>query len=1207
MKTLIKIGCWFVAAVAAFAASAAVKWSYNAETTVLAQIDAPEGETPWEFYLTNQGELSKKVNGTGAVLDLREETWPAGMPDIKTFPRLEPSGLTTCEEVYLPDTVTALNGNTSYTFWNWKNLKVVRLSAGLTQIPADTFFGTALQQVDIYGGAQNLCSFLHITTLNNVVFHQKGTIELPGGCFHSCTALREITWNGWFNYTKKYPYDGQTVFYGWKDLQCRFIVPGDNIDWLLFTKSAEVTPWDKCSDADKTAYLTKYGSDAQTPVGITVSTYNAGGLPKTYIVVNGGFGDRVPLFAETSNPEHASVSVNPAPGDDGLYARGDVVTISVEHDASVEFRGWTGDVADEDKAKTTIAVTMDDIKSVKAVVVSGSFAYDSAAGTISDGEQTIAVTESDAGLTLGAVTAHRDDGVLDLRKPVDSGDLIVAIPKTWAKDSGVDQWATDIYLPEGLQSIGENAFFNDKVVRHIVPMFPKSVTNVGRQCLYGCSNLESPFEVGYGVDEEGDPLEVTMPADGYLLYTAYNIPALRFGPGVKSLGAVDTCYVFTSPRFVEFGPNLTTIAKMPQPQSGKGLTNAVFHQTGVIELPRGCFHSQGSLREITWDCWFTYTPTPTASGDTVFYNWKDKQCRFLVPGDNPDWISYILDPARVTPWSDLAPATRSAYYDQYGADAAQPAGLSVAVSGGLPQTWIVQQESGFEVGEIEAQPWGARPVPKLRDVAGNALPADGFDFTYLNVDAPGTAVVVAKGKAGTAYAGKSNFATFVLSARVDADTFTWAVAADGAFEDNVNWTSASGAAGHPELPGDVAVLPTFADDASYSVTVSKRLTVKALTVGDTEGIGGAGTATLVFGTLDARNTFSGDVHVKANGVITHAGPGDFQKDIVYLDVGGGMAVEAGGFVTATARGHNSMKGKGWNDNRSLCSPGYAGYGHSDSSSDCDVKKHADFRNVAYGSVLRPTDWGTGANAGATAGGAIRLVVAGTLTVDGTVEADGFEEDPTMNYAGTGGSVWITCGQIVGAGSVTAMEGAKNTVWGCGVNGSGGRIAIYQTVAKDFDAFPRSQISTMRVVNGAAGTVYLEHAGSKLTGGWLYLEEDLQARHRTPIPMADDGDPETAYANVNVIVKGGAVLSVEADTKVRDLSVQESDDTKLKPYVFLNGRTLKVRSLRHKGGKRWFESYAQAIEDGWIDLGGTDDTVGRIEWVGGVSGLLLIVK
>ena len=175
MSTWRKVCCCLIAAVAAFVAQAEVKWSYDAGTGVLAQIDAPEGKTPWEFYLSSDGTLTKKVNGDGPILDLREETWPAGTPDIKTFPRLDGNGIRTCEEVYLPDTVTALNGNGQHTFYMWTSLKVVRLPAGLSQIPNSFLNVTSLRQVDIYGGALKPTIFLNGHTLTvRASRHQDG-------------------------------------------------------------------------------------------------------------------------------------------------------------------------------------------------------------------------------------------------------------------------------------------------------------------------------------------------------------------------------------------------------------------------------------------------------------------------------------------------------------------------------------------------------------------------------------------------------------------------------------------------------------------------------------------------------------------------------------------------------------------------------------------------------------------------------------------------------------------------------------------------------------------------------------------------------------------------------------------------------------------------------------------------------------------------
>ena len=122
--------------------------------------------------------------------------------------------------------------------------------------------------------------------------------------------------------------------------------------------------------------------------------------------------------------------------------------------------------------------------------------------------------------------------------------------------------------------------------------------------------------------------------------------------------------------------------------------------------------------------------------------------------------------------------------------------------------------------------------------------------------------------AGTAYAGQSAAsASFVVSARAAADTFTWKACASGDFEDDANWTTLSGNPGHPQLAGDIVVLPKFMSDSSYTVTVRKPFTIGALTVGDTSGVAGACTVTLVFKTTDRVNKVRGDVLDKSGGAI----------------------------------------------------------------------------------------------------------------------------------------------------------------------------------------------------------------------------------------------------------------------------------------------------------------------------------------------------
>ena len=74
------------------------------------------------------------------------------------------------------------------------------------------------------------------------------------------------------------------------------------------------------------------------------------------------------------------------------------------------------------------------------------------------------------------------------------------------------------------------------------------------------------------------------------------------------------------------------------------------------------------------------------------------------------------------------------------------------------------------------------------------------------------------------------------------------------------------------------------------------------------------------------------------------------------------------------------------------------------------------------------------------GGAIRLEVAGTLTVNGAVTANGKAALFQNTGGGAGGSVWLNVGTLSGNGAITANGGAGEPVNGGG--GGGGRVALY---------------------------------------------------------------------------------------------------------------------------------------------------------------------
>jgi len=87
------------------------------------------------------------------------------------------------------------------------------------------------------------------------------------------------------------------------------------------------------------------------------------------------------------------------------------------------------------------------------------------------------------------------------------------------------------------------------------------------------------------------------------------------------------------------------------------------------------------------------------------------------------------------------------------------------------------------------------------------------------------------------------------------------------------------------------------------------------------------------------------------------------------------------------------------------------------------------------------------------GGAVKLVVSGTLTVNGTISAN--SSFTWAQSSGSGGSIWIDCGALAGTSTITANS--YNT--GSGYGSGGGRIAIYYHTPSTFSGLPAPGLYT----------------------------------------------------------------------------------------------------------------------------------------------------
>ncbi|HCM39933.1 MAG: hypothetical protein A2070_09710 [Bdellovibrionales bacterium GWC1_52_8] len=135
--------------------------------------------------------------------------------------------------------------------------------------------------------------------------------------------------------------------------------------------------------------------------------------------------------------------------------------------------------------------------------------------------------------------------------------------------------------------------------------------------------------------------------------------------------------------------------------------------------------------------------------------------------------------------------------------------------------------------------------------------------------------------------------------------------------------------------------------------------------------------------------------------------------------------------------------------------------------------------AAYGSLTQPTELGSGGagycgGAGGNGGGAIKLIVPGTLVVNGSISANGISAVAFYTGGGAGGSIWIEAGTFSGSGPISA-KGGGGQAGGSG-GGGGGRIAIYFT-EKTYTGNVSVVALSGGAATGKAGTVYQKSNGN----------------------------------------------------------------------------------------------------------------------------------
>jgi len=304
--------------------------------------------------------------------------------------------------------------------------------------------------------------------------------------------------------------------------------------------------------------------------------------------------------------------------------------------------------------------------------------------------------------------------------------------------------------------------------------------------------------------------------------------------------------------------------------------------------------------------------------------------------------------------------------------------------------------------------------------------------------------------------------------------------------------------------GDLHVYQPFAIYPDATATYNSI----AVTNGATLTIGGGANVTLTTGlTVGGNSTVI--VQAENNSALVN---GHWQGVGATINAAN-LQVDAGSAISADSQGYTGScsspgrgPGGGVNNAASGSYGGVGGYNPATST---------------YGAQLHPLDLGSAGGGylsymgycygGASGGGAIRLVVPGTLTNNGVISANGGASGNST--AGSGGSLYVSANTVAGSGTFTANGGD-----GANSGGGGGRVAVFYRINNGLTASSLSAAGGLS--NGGAGTAVLSN-----TPQYLWLMPTSNIFHDTvTMQWAADAVDLTA-TTVDVVIAGRDSMTI----------------------------------------------------------------------------------
>ena len=275
----------------------------------------------------------------------------------------------------------------------------------------------------------------------------------------------------------------------------------------------------------------------------------------------------------------------------------------------------------------------------------------------------------------------------------------------------------------------------------------------------------------------------------------------------------------------------------------------------------------------------------------------------------------------------------------------------------------------------------------------------------------------------------------------------------------------------------------------------------------------------------AGSSFSGLTNLTvANGaIVSHVDNHTAEDWTLELTVPGDLTINGGGQINIDGKGYWRGNGPAGGGNYGM-GGGYGGQGGSGRDAGQGTKE-------TYGSITSPTNIGSAGQRYTSdesdGGGAAKITVGETTTVDGMISANGKSTTTYLDGGGSGGSVWLTTSNLVGAGTIRADGGSAAN--GSTSGGGGGRIAVHLTGSDSFGSVVMQAYGKTGNRKGAAGTVYLQTESQGANKGTLIVDNNgLVTTHgeRTQI-----SDTVTDTAVGDVIIRNSGHFEVNTNQSI----------------------------------------------------------------------------